>query len=142
VNPRALFIARRALGPDVELAATGTLRPVPFGSLLLVVGVLIPVVVASTTRSGWAVAVVGLVLAIAAGVVVSGRNLRVLLAVRGGMVEVHRLTWLMRTHGPLAEAPHRDLSLHDKGRSMLLYLAPAGCTEIGGLPIAVNHPLD
>jgi hypothetical protein len=82
------------------------------------------------------------VLAVAIGVVVSGRNLRVLLAVRGGMVEVHRLTWLTRTHGPIAETPHRDLSLHDKGRSMLLYLAPAGCTEIGGLPIAVNHPLD
>jgi len=142
VNPRALFIARRALGPDVELAATGILRPVPFGSLALVVGVLTAVVVASSTRSAWAVAALGLVLAGAVGVVISGRNLRVLLAVRGGMVEVHRLTWLTRTHGPLAEAPHRDLALRDKGRSMLLYFAPAGFTEIDGLPIAVNHPLD
>jgi hypothetical protein len=32
--------------------------------------------------------------------------------------------------------------MRDKGRAMLLYLAPAGCTEIAGLPIAVNHPLD
>jgi len=142
VNQRVMFLARRILGPDVEAAATGVLRPIAFGNVGLGVVLLGLMVLAGVTRSLWAVAGVVVVLAVAGLVVASGRQQRVLVAVRGGWVEVHRWRFPFRTATYLTRFPHRDLYLRNKGRSLLLYVAPGGEVEVDGEIIALNQPLE
>ena len=142
MNQRVMFLARRVLGRDVEAAATGILRPVAFGNVGLGLVLLGLMVLAGVTRSLWAVAAIVVVLCVAALVVASGRQQRVLVAVRGGWVEVHRWRFPFRTATYVTKFPVGDLNLRNRGRSLLMYLAPGGEVEVEGDTIALNQPLD
>ena len=96
---------------------------------------------AGTTRSLWLLALLGVALLVIGIVVWSGRNQRVLLAVRAGHVEVHRWRFPYRSVTLLWRVPHGDLEVHDKGRSLLLFLAPGGLLEVEGQVVALNQSL-
>jgi hypothetical protein len=142
VNKRVQFIARRALGADVERAATGVARPVPFGGVVFALALLGLLFIGADSRSWWALAGIGALIAFALVVVAMGRNVRVLVGIRGGRVEVYRLRLGIFTSGPIAMCTERELETADAPRAFLLYLAPGGMTEIDGLEIALNQPLD
>lgn len=143
MNKRVQVLARRVFGPDVERAATGVARPVPFASLAFALVLLALMLAGATTRSWWFLVAIGGVLVVAGGVVASGRNRRVLVGVVEGRVEVRRLRLgFFASSSPLATAAVGELrSTVHSNRALLLYLAPGGVTEINGLEVALNQPL-
>ena len=142
MNKRVLFIARRALGVDVEQAATGVLRPVPFGSIALAIALLTTLAISANTRSLWALAATGAVVAIAGAVTLTGRSRRVLVAVRRGQVEVHRLRVGGKARGPIGRCLQHDLVVRERTRALILFLAPGGMVTIEDLEIALSHQID